>query len=204
MAHIINSDHVPVPSDFMRDIRVTNGTVVASGGAPFLVKLLLRRGGGYGLCGGTLIDATTVITAGHCVHLSSGSVVSASGTHIYYGSESSSNYNYVTATKVTLHERYDPRDIRNDIAIITIPALTLVPGKVEAITFYDNKILPKQPFQIYGWGNTRTGGGSGSNTPTLLTQTVYVSEPKDCQVIEPKYQTADGPQICADNHYNIG
>ncbi|KAJ2747343.1 hypothetical protein GGI20_000594 [Coemansia sp. BCRC 34301] len=195
---------VPVPSDYMRDIRVTNGTAVAAGGAPFLVKLLLKRNGGYGLCGGTLVDATTVVTAGHCVFISSGSTVSPSGAYVYYGSESSSNTNYVQATKVTLHEKYDSRNIRNDIAIITIPALTLVPGKVEAISFYDDKIVPKQALQIYGWGNTRTGGGSSSNPSTLLTQTVYISEPKDCQVIEPNYESADGPQICANNHYNIG
>ncbi|KAJ2691166.1 Transmembrane protease serine 11F [Coemansia spiralis] len=195
---------VPVPSDFMRDIRVTNGTVVAKGGAPFLVKLLLKRNGGYGLCGGTLIDPTTVITAGHCVYISSGSIVSPSGAYVYYGSESSDNTNYVQATSVTLHESYEPRRVKNDIAILRIPPLTIVPGKVEAITFYDDTIPPKQALQIYGWGNTRTGGGSGSNPSSLLTQTVYISEPKDCQVIEPNYVSADGPQICVNSHYSIG
>ncbi|KAJ1672148.1 hypothetical protein GGF38_000257 [Coemansia sp. RSA 25] len=194
----------PVLSDYMKDIRVTNGTVVAKGGAPFLVKLLLKRNGGYGLCGGTLIDATTVITAGHCVFISAGNVVSASGAYVYYGSESSNNPNYVTATKVTLHEKYDPKSLKNDIAIITIPALTLIPGQVEAITFNDDKVVPREALQIYGWGNTRTGGGSSSNPTTLLTQTIYVSEPKDCQFLDPNYLSADGPQICANNHYNIG
>ncbi|KAJ2810362.1 Transmembrane protease serine 11F, partial [Coemansia furcata] len=188
----------------MRDIRVTNGTVVPQGGAPFLVKLLLKRNGGYGLCGGTLIDPTTVITAGHCVYISPGNIVAASGAYVYYGSESSTNTDYVTATQVTLHESYDPKRIKNDIAILRIPPLTIVPGKVEAISFYDDTIPPKQALQIYGWGNTRTGGGSNSNPPSLLTQTVYTSQPKDCQVIEPNYVSADGPQICVNSHYSIG
>ncbi|KAJ2030693.1 Transmembrane protease serine 11F [Coemansia sp. S16] len=196
--------NVPVPSDYMRDIRVTNGTVVPKGGAPFLVKLLLKRNGGYGLCGGTIIDPTTIITAGHCVFISTDSIVSPSGAYVYYGSESSSNTDYVQATQITLHESYDSRRIKNDIAILRIPPLTLVPGKVEAISFYDDKVVPKQALQIYGWGNTRTGGGSNSNPPSLLTQTVYISQPKDCQVIEPSYVSADGPQICVDSHYSIG
>ncbi|KAJ2005784.1 hypothetical protein GGI04_002110 [Coemansia thaxteri] len=79
----------------------------------------------------------------------------------------------------------------------------MAPGKVETINFYDGSLSPKQAFQVYGWGTTRTGDSS-STANSLLTQTVYVSNPSDCQVIESNYKDADGPQICANNHYNIG
>lgn len=35
-------------------------------------KLLMRFGGGYSVCSGTLIDARTVLTAGHCINQGSG------------------------------------------------------------------------------------------------------------------------------------
>lgn len=77
-------------------------------------------------------------------------------------------------------------------------------GKVESIPFYDKHIVPKTEMQIYGWGTTRSHGSFADNPTSLLTQRTYVSEPQNCQIIEPLYKSADGPQICTDNHYNVG
>ncbi|KAJ2792143.1 Chymotrypsin-like elastase member 3B, partial [Coemansia helicoidea] len=69
------------------NMRVTNGTVAAQGQAPFLVRLALVSGNRQALCGGTIIDSTTIVTAGHCVYIpETGSVRPASDIYVYYGS----------------------------------------------------------------------------------------------------------------------
>ncbi|KAJ1728884.1 hypothetical protein LPJ61_003801 [Coemansia biformis] len=186
------------------DLRVTNGTVAPQGMAPFLVRLALVSGNRQGLCGGTIIDSTTIVTAGHCVYLTDGSVRSASDIYVFYGSVSADSTAYVQATKVTLHPQYDSNSFRNDIAILRVPELKFVKGSVESVSVYDSNIAPKQAMAVYGWGTTRSHGTSADVPSSLLTQTVYVSEPKACQVIESRYDGANGMQICADSNYSVG
>ncbi|KAJ2323745.1 Serine protease 55, partial [Coemansia sp. RSA 2673] len=80
-------NNVPSPAEYMKNIRVTNGTFVAEGGAPYLVMLLFKKDVGYGLCGGTIIDPTTIITAGHCVYNRATSrTASPTDAYVFYGS----------------------------------------------------------------------------------------------------------------------
>ncbi|KAJ2778903.1 Mannan-binding lectin serine protease 1 [Coemansia javaensis] len=194
-----------MPPHPVGDMRVTNGTAVPQGGAPFLVRLALVSGNEEGLCGGTIIDSTTIVTAGHCVYVpEDGSVRKPSDVYVFYGSVSASSTDYVQATKVVLHPHYDSRTFRNDIAVLRVPELKLSKGYVEPISVYDGKIPPRQAMRVFGWGTTRSYGTSADLPSTLLSQTVYVSEPKACQVIEARYNSADGMQICADSNYNVG
>ncbi|KAJ2083766.1 Mannan-binding lectin serine protease 1 [Coemansia sp. RSA 988] len=187
------------------DQRVTNGTMVSQEVAPFLVRLLLVNGNIQGLCGGTIIDSTTIITAGHCVYdMATGKTRSPSDTYVFSGSVSSGSQDYIKATQVILHPEYSPRDFRNDIAVLRVPPLNMIKGKVESIAIYNSDIAPKQAMEIYGWGTTKSHGTVKDTPPSLLTQTVYVSEPKACQVIEPRYQNANVYQICTDANYSVG
>ncbi|KAJ2206117.1 Coagulation factor X [Coemansia sp. RSA 521] len=197
-----------VPGEFSSvtsDNRVTNGTMVAQGDAPFLVRLIFVSGNRHGLCGGTIIDSTTILTAGHCVQLKSdGEVRSPKDTYIFYGSVSSKSTKYIQPTKVTLHPEYNPNDFRNDIAILKVPEIKFEKGIVEAVPVYDKSIAPKQAMNIFGWGTTHSRSTASDNPPSLLTQTAYISEPKACQAIEPRYNSANDLQICTDAHYDVG
>ncbi|KAJ2339444.1 hypothetical protein GGF43_006644, partial [Coemansia sp. RSA 2618] len=187
------------------DNRITNGTKVAQGDAPFLVRLIMIAGNRQGLCGGTIIDSTTIVTAGHCVYLGSdGQVRKPKDIYAFYGSVSSSSTQYIKPTSVTLHPEYDSKEFRNDIAILRVPEIKFKKGVVEAVPVYDKDISPKQAMEIFGWGTMRSHGTSLDNPQSLLTQTVYVSQPKACQVIEPRYNGANGMQVCTDAHYSVG
>ncbi|KAJ2797909.1 hypothetical protein H4R20_005016 [Coemansia guatemalensis] len=203
-AGLVNTALMP-SATLSSDQRVTNGTLVSQENAPFLVRLLLISGNLQGLCGGTIIDSTTIVTAGHCVHdRATGMTKSPSDTYVFFGSVSSDSRDYIQPTEVILHPEYNPRDFRNDIAVLRVPPLKITKGKVEPIAIYNNNIEPRQAMEIYGWGTTRSHGTARDNPPSLLTQTVYVSEPKACQVIEPRYQNANEYQICTDANYNVG
>ncbi|KAJ2728336.1 hypothetical protein H4R23_003664, partial [Coemansia sp. Cherry 401B] len=187
------------------DNRITNGTLVKQGDAPYLVRLYFVSGNRMSLCGGTIIDSQTIVTAGHCVHTrSTGEVKKAKDTYIFYGSVSSTSNTHFQPTNVILHPDYNPRDFRNDIAVLRFDAVKFERGVIEAIPIYDKGIDPQQAMQIYGWGTTRSHGTSFDNPSSLLTQTVYVSTPEACQVIEPRYSSANESQICTDANYNVG
>jgi trypsin len=51
-----------LPQDF--STQIVGGTAAASGEFPFIVSVQTSSGSHF--CGGTLLDADTVITAGHC------------------------------------------------------------------------------------------------------------------------------------------
>ncbi|KAJ2371205.1 hypothetical protein GGI05_007868, partial [Coemansia sp. RSA 2603] len=185
------------------NIRVTNGTTVPQGGGSSFVHIMFEEEDGYGLCGGTIVNPTTVLTAGHCVYdRDSGQVKSPANTYVFYGSVYADNNNYVQATQIILNPDYNSYSLDNDIAILRIPRLSMKRGYTESMALYNGSIQPVQPMGIYGWGVTRTHGNDEPSE--LLTQTVYISEPDDCKVIVPDYASADGPQICVDNNYNIG
>ncbi|KAJ1962686.1 putative elongator complex protein 1 [Dipsacomyces acuminosporus] len=170
--------------------------------APFLVRLEVTIGDETSLCGGTLVDKTTVITAAHCVEKSDSKQTMS--VDVYYGSNSADNKKHVTSKedKITMHPKYDKDTVANDIAVIKIPEITLKEGQTESILIYNGKIPAKQQMRIYGWGSTKS---DGSGEPkTLMTALVYVSEPKACQADVPDYKDADGPQICTDNNSNAG
>ncbi|KAJ2804228.1 Serine protease 56 [Coemansia helicoidea] len=186
------------------NMRVAGGSAAAQGRAPFLVRLELVSESGRALCGGSIVDSTTVVTAGHCVYnVETESVRPASEIYVYYGSVATNSTDYVQATSVTLHPDFDLSMFRNDIAVLGIPELEFVTGRVEAATVYDGIIIPGSPMAIYGWGITGSNGDSADLPTTLQTQTVYVSMPQLCIIVEPRYDSANGTQICADNNYNV-
>lgn len=63
---------------------IVGGTVSAAGTWPFIVSL---QEGGSHFCGGVLINANTVLTAGHCsVGMTASAVKVRAGTHVSYSS----------------------------------------------------------------------------------------------------------------------
>ncbi|KAJ2403283.1 hypothetical protein GGI23_000075 [Coemansia sp. RSA 2559] len=189
------------------EMRVTNGTFSPQGEAPYFVQVLVRLSPTReARCGATIIDETTLLTAGHCVYdEDSHTVHPASAFTITYGSVKLNQGTSIKATNVTLHPNFNGGGrLHNDIAIIQVPKIILKPGSAETITVYDGDIVPHEEMNIYGWGLTVTGGSIADIPSSLQTQRVFVGEPSNCQTIEPLYRDANGPIVCADNNYNVG
>ncbi|KAJ1795949.1 hypothetical protein LPJ59_004045 [Coemansia sp. RSA 2399] len=189
------------------EMRVTNGTLSPQGEAPYFAQILVRLSPDReARCGATIIDETTVITAGHCVYnATTQSLHPTSAFTIIYGSVKLSQGTSIKATNVTVHPNFTGKGhLYYDIAVIQVPKIILKPGSAETITVYDGNIIPHEEMDVFGWGLTVTGGSVSDLPPSLLTQRVFVGEPSNCQSIEPLYQGANGPLICADNNYNVG
>ena len=144
--------------------RIINGADATSTKiAPWQVSL--QQSGSH-FCGGTVISATHVMSAGHCKtsNIVSRFTVNVGGVDYRNLDQQLSMSNWV------VHPQFTQRGgINYDYSVITVSsAITLSPGFVEAATlpasgqeFTGNAI-------ISGWGKTK-GSGIGSNTlPTTL------------------------------------
>lgn len=102
----------PIPQDDVQGLQEIVGGVAANpGDFPFIVSL--QRGGSH-FCGGTLLNANTVLTAAHC---STG--VSAGSVSVRAGSlNRSSGGTLVGVSAIRIHPSYSGSStLNNDVAI---------------------------------------------------------------------------------------
>ena len=122
-------------------------------------------------CGGALIAADWVVTAGHCVVLDDRLVAVPANLVVRQGSV------YLAAgmeehaiDRVVLNPAYLHVPEQNDIALLHLAKpMKLVKGRTEAIAFADASAPPLPvgaEVKVTGWGRTQADGGGG--TPDRL------------------------------------
>ncbi|EFX74965.1 hypothetical protein DAPPUDRAFT_56547, partial [Daphnia pulex] len=142
---------------------LVGGTAAAPGEFPFQAALNLNGG----LCGGTLISESIILTAAHCL-----SGVTANTLSLRGGA------NAVTrrVRKFVVHGSYNSKTNDNDIALLALSspiknvAFVKLPS-ASASTYAGNSAV------IAGWGTTSSGGRISQ---TLLKATVTVLENAAC------------------------
>ncbi|KAF1832667.1 trypsin-domain-containing protein [Decorospora gaudefroyi] len=142
---------------------IVGGTSAASGEFPFIVSL--QRGGSH-FCGGSLLNANTVVTAAHC---SVGYLISPiSNLRVRAGSlNKGSGGVLVGVSSVTLHPNY--RDTAQDYDIAIWKLSTSIPTS-STISYARLPSANSDPASgststVAGWGALRSGSNSG---PTML------------------------------------
>lgn len=135
-----------------------------TGGAPtdietFPWQISLRQNGRH-ICGGSIYDSRTIITAAHCV----GS--SASSYSVLYAStwrNTTDTSTVIAVEKVVRHESYNSFNFKNDIALLLLAKdidFNKVARKVKLNDKYDSKGLHGKTVHASGWGTTSSGGTS--------------------------------------------
>jgi len=125
--------------------------------------LVYVRAGGYS-CGGTLVDATHVVTAAHCAV--SGSGVPLSPGRVTVGWANSTSFSVIRmhfVDRVFVHPDYDPTTLDNDIAVLeltqAIPGAT--PMRVTTVQESTSALAAGGTVKSAGYGNlTSTGPAS--------------------------------------------
>jgi len=139
---------------------IVGGTTLAAGQAPYLVSVQ-RPGwsGGWGhSCGGAILDATTIVTAAHCVD-----GAAPTGVRVSYGSVKHAAGTIDAVAAVRVIPSYNSRTIANDIAVLKLATpIPLGDGNPDIGTV---ELPPagSDPaggtmVQVAGWGDTREGG----------------------------------------------
>ena len=162
---------VPVTPAPRREPRIVGGASADPGEYPWQVRLSIYdtvSGFSY-LCGGTLIDPQWVLTAGHCVTESNGSVSVPGDVNVYVDNYDRTDpwEQHRSVINVIRHPSYNDFTLDNDIALLRLDTpVTLGDGTYSPYT--KTATIPLIPATIgslagvnasvTGWGLTSEGG----------------------------------------------
>ncbi|KPM41428.1 Trypsin [Neonectria ditissima] len=145
-----------VITDDIGQVNIVGGELAVPGDFPFIVSLAQR--GGSHFCGGSLLNANTVLTAAHC---STGQT--AANVQVRAGSQKrNSGGTLVSVSSITIHPSYTSSNINNDVAIwklsTSIPTSSTVGYATLAAAGSDP--VAGSLSTVAGWGTTSSGGTS--------------------------------------------
>ncbi|CAG9993161.1 unnamed protein product [Clonostachys byssicola] len=136
-------------------INIVGGESASISEFPYIVSL--SQGGSH-FCGGALLNANTVLTAGHCSYGMSASAVKVrAGTATW-----ASGGKQVGVSKIWIHHHYNPRDLNNDIAIWKLASPIAKSSTIKYATLPAKGSDPTPGPYVYvtvaGWGSNVAGG----------------------------------------------
>merc|ERR1711979_11243 len=173
------------------------GGANAGSAIPWQVSLRNSASGSTHFCGGTILDANTVLSAAHCFHNGHQGVVVVAGSH-----KRNDNTGVQTSTiSKSIHNqdaKYNKANMDNDIIILKLTTAlkfnkNVQPACLPAKTF-DAPEKSKSMAVVSGWGTTKSGG----NLPDILQ---YVNVPlmtnADCKKTGYEATSIKPSMVCA-------
>ncbi|XP_005107254.1 trypsin-1-like [Aplysia californica] len=167
------SNNTPSPSNGQcgraNNFRIVGGTKSASCEYPWMVVVYDQKNGF--LCGGSIIDESTILTAGHCVSnpnsqrkevpsAPSDMVIYSGSSKVTFDSPPPPGLHTNSASKITVHEKYNVNgDLENDIAIIKLSKPLTFDRCQRPVCLVDGSKTPQQASgcKTMGWGVTSNG-----------------------------------------------
>lgn len=168
--------------------RIVGGTVARQGAWPWAVILGRQLFGGkfQVMCGGTLLNKDTVLTAAHCLDSIPGV---RPATHVRLGDHDITTTNDGASPtdlrigRAIQHPQWSKNSLANDIAIIKLDGSVRYGRNIQPICLPDGykdqdltALLVNPDPTIVGWGSTRPGGGSESILRQARTPVVPLDE----------------------------
>jgi trypsin len=159
---------------------------------PWLVSL---QSSGSHFCGGSLLNANTILTAAHCSQRSvSNSLRVVAHRHNLRATAASENALEFKVLKIVNHPKYSTSNYANDVSVWKVELVsgnaTQIPGGV--VTLDDGTNAPDgADMLIAGWGTTSSGGRPST---VLLETEVDIVNQQECTKA---YSDLDPTSICA-------
>jgi hypothetical protein len=157
--------------------RYVGPAVASSADAPYTVLILLPSG----YCTGSILDASRVLTAGHCVYDTNNQVLPPSmflvsaGTNQFVSKSAPPDYEARLVASVRVHPAYNPAvGGAGDVAILQLTRPLTFNGSVGAIPLIDVGPAPATGSIVrgYGWGIQSTDGAEDGYEHSLADLTV--------------------------------
>ncbi|XP_039488781.1 trypsin alpha-like [Drosophila santomea] len=170
--------------------RIIGGNPTEIEDVPWMVSIQIY---GQHLCGGSIYNADTIITAAHCFFFN-GAMLDPRYFEIRAGSHSKqSNGTLVKVAAAIIHENFVFRLLQNDIAVVRLSKRLEFTNKVQPIPLAESNPEPGTMSFATGWGTTIEGeAGKASKGPIHLQGVkLRIQTPNFCGV------SHDGSRICA-------
>lgn len=162
-----------------RNGRIVNGEIAAPHQFPYQVALFTTFGsGGQGLCGGSVISSTAILTAAHC------SDNTATAFNIIFGAvnmrqvEPNQQRRTVGASGWTGHPNYSWLTLANDVAVIRFPAEPVTLNafvQVVALADNDNELFVDEVVWVSGFGRYSDDSPNASDVLRFTIKTVITN-----------------------------
>jgi len=184
---------VALPTEFTPQVgHIVGGVPANVGDFPYIVSLQ-RTSGGSHFCGGSLLNANTVLTAGHC-----GVNQNAASLQIRVGSLDRTTGGVVSkVSKIIVHPKFSSSTLDSDVSIFKL--VTPIPAN-GTIGYATLPVAGSDPVAgelttTAGWGTTSSGGGT---LPTkLLKVDVPIVSRAECTTDYTGFQPVTDTMICA-------
>lgn len=181
--------------------RVVGGRITES---PLYMAGLVDEKSDFAFCGGTFVDARTVLTAAHCVvNVHAKLQVSAGITR----NRDHATAKLIPVEAVVVHPDYDEQHLQNDIAILRLGPYdgAALPGEIVPLPLNTDPSFPDSTpgikVTVTGWGNT-TSYGKVFDDPLRSADLDVISVARCSQA--PGYDDVGDGQICAGDLENGG
>jgi secreted trypsin-like serine protease len=161
--------------------QIVGGTPATPGEYPWQVRLSIFENPNFYLCGGTLINPQWVLTAGHCITESNGSVSAPGNVNAYVDNYdiNDSWEQHRSVIKVIRHPSYNNDTYDNDIALLQLNTPVTISDGTPPYYYTKTAAIPLVPATIgslagvnasvTGWGLT-----SESGSPSNILQEVQL------------------------------
>ncbi|KAK4045783.1 hypothetical protein OUZ56_033757 [Daphnia magna] len=152
--------------------QIVGGTAVKEGAIPYQAALLLN---GNLHCGGSLIDSTHILTAGHCFkgfENNPKAVTVVLNSIKYKSGQRSRNAIVQTVAKIIVHEKFTEAggNLENDVCLLKLSApVTLKPVSLPGARCNSKDYVGKTA-TVSGWGQTTPGPGRPGQVSNTLMQ----------------------------------
>ncbi|KAK4872345.1 hypothetical protein RN001_014374 [Aquatica leii] len=128
------------------DWRIVGGTMASKGQFPYQISLRMSN---FHRCGGSIINANTILTAAHCVDgWSSSSMEVVAGTNLVSGAGGDK----YAVRLFTGHADYNPYTSKNDIALLHLSSSIQFNNLVQPVAIGTTQIGDNVECVLTGWG----------------------------------------------------
>ena len=147
--------------------RIVGGTTTTTTAYPFMMQITDASQNQF--CGGTLVSATKVVTAAHCMAGESTGSVRVVGGRTYLNG---TNGTVARVSDIWVHPDYTDVTEGNDVAVLTLStSMPYTPASY--VDSSDTGVYAAgTTARVIGWGTTSSGGSSSNQLRTATVPTV--------------------------------
>ncbi|XP_040582648.1 trypsin-1-like [Lepeophtheirus salmonis] len=169
--------------------RIIGGDEVEPNSIPFQISLQSITE--FHLCGGSVIDKDTIITAASCCdNFNSWQLQVVAGEHDL--SSKSGDEQTIGVSKITYHEKFESHRTNYDVCLLKLKSSLNLNEKVKPVALPEKDQEFTGDVVVSGWG---TISSRGPSSPVLRSVTVRVVSDEDCS--NAYFVSIDETMICA-------